>query len=326
MDYQALLTELEQLVRETAELWDPGWVTFNWRRYTFDHVQRVRGLALTLCEREGGDLGVVELAALLHDITKPYDGEYQVDEQGKRAVDENGYWRNRLRPPQRTNAVTALYDGLGLAGQLHNDSGAVIAEHLLAARGVNAETVARVAQTIRDHLRVSNDAPVESRCLYDADTIDANIGLPAFVRNIYINLHFFDQRKPPDTPPIATLLRDEPLGFLGPYVGENLPRWVAGKRQDFIPRLTTAAGRELAAIRLRRLEGTFSCLASELDTFSPNGHRQCLDIVTHYMYNRDDPSIAEETARLAERWLSDEVSPDAKELLKRLRREMAGVE
>jgi putative nucleotidyltransferase with HDIG domain len=326
MDYQGLLADLEQLVRETGELWDPGWVTFNWRRYTFDHVQRVRGLALTLCEREGGDPCVVELAALLHDITKPYDGEYDVDEQGKRVVDENGYWRNRLRPPQRANAVTALYDRLGLAGMLHNDSGAVIAEHLLAASGVDGSTVARVGQTIRDHLRVSDDGPVESRCLYDADTIDANIGLPAFVRNIYINLHFFDQRRPPDTPTIAALLRDGPMGFLRPYVGENLPRWVAGKRQDFVPRLKTAAGRDLATVRLRRLEATFDCLASELGAFSPNGHKQCLEIVLHYMSNRDDPSIADETARLAEQWLADEASPDARELVQRLQREMAGIE
>ena len=43
----------------------------------------------------------------------------------------------------------------------------------------------------------------------DADTIDANVGLPAFVRNIYINLHFYDQRKAPEAPPIAQVLQDE---------------------------------------------------------------------------------------------------------------------
>ena len=47
-----------------------------------------------------------------------------------------------------------------------------------------AELVSRVALTIRQHLRPPEDAPLESGCLYDADTIDANIGLPAFVRLI----------------------------------------------------------------------------------------------------------------------------------------------
>lgn len=34
----------------------------------FDHVERVRQLALKLAEREGGDRQVIELAALLHDV------------------------------------------------------------------------------------------------------------------------------------------------------------------------------------------------------------------------------------------------------------------
>jgi len=49
MDYSALISELDRLVAETCELWDAGWVTFNWRRYTYDHVQRVRALTATLC-------------------------------------------------------------------------------------------------------------------------------------------------------------------------------------------------------------------------------------------------------------------------------------
>ena len=187
---------LDTLVKETFALWDPGWVTFNWRNYTYDHTQRVRGLAMNLCTQEGGNQLVVELSALLHDITKPYDGEYVVDNEGKRVVDADGYWRNVMRPPQRQNEVTELYDSLQLANKLHNDSGADIAYALLCRRGLDQPLCARVAQTIRDHLRPAEDAPIESRCLYDADTIDANIGLPAFVRNIYINLHFYETRNP----------------------------------------------------------------------------------------------------------------------------------
>ncbi|MBM3190491.1 MAG: HD domain-containing protein, partial [Chloroflexi bacterium] len=155
-----LLTELEDLVRETCLLWGPGWVTFNWRNYTFDHVQRVRGLAMTLCLREGGDALVTELAALLHDITKPFDGEYRVDAQGQRVVDEQGYWHNEVRLPPRRNHIVELYEALGLEGQLHNESGAAIAERLLAERGLPEGMSQRVAQTIRDHLRPPDDAPI----------------------------------------------------------------------------------------------------------------------------------------------------------------------
>ena len=101
MEYERLLDALDQLLIETFGLWDPGWVTFNWRAYTYDHTQRVTGLAVTLCEREGGDCQVTRLAALLHDITKPYDGEYVVGPDGKRLLDERGFWYNQVQETYR---------------------------------------------------------------------------------------------------------------------------------------------------------------------------------------------------------------------------------
>ena len=135
--------DLAQLVRQTYLLWDPGWVTFNWRGYTYDHVRRVVGLSLTLCRALGGDERVTHLAALLHDITKPYDGEYLTDADGRRLVDERGYWRNEMRQPPRANRVTALYERLGLSGQLHNESGSVLAAELLRERRMQEETCER---------------------------------------------------------------------------------------------------------------------------------------------------------------------------------------
>ena len=54
MEYEALMNDLEELLKETYSLWDPGWVTFNWRGYTYDHVQRVRRLALSICRQATG--------------------------------------------------------------------------------------------------------------------------------------------------------------------------------------------------------------------------------------------------------------------------------
>lgn len=326
MEYISLVRILDEMLRETYRLWDPGWVTFNWRAYTYDHVQRVKGLALNLCSQEGGNLRITELAALLHDITKPYDGEYVVDEEGKRALDSDGYWRNAVRYPVRSNAVTQLYDMLGLAGRLHHESGAIVAHHLLQAEGVDGETCAWVAETIRHHLQPPEHAITEAACLYDADTIDANIGLPAFIRNIYIHLHFHDARKDAGTPPIATLLREAPLDYLRPYVLENLPRWAAGKRRDFVPRLRSESARELAMARLGRLEAVFGWLAQELDDFASNGQGSCLWAVLHFMRHRDDPSIAAEVAYLRDVWLAQERSPRAQVLVDHLHREMVGDE
>jgi putative nucleotidyltransferase with HDIG domain len=325
MEHQQLLTDLDALLRETFALWDPGWVTFNWRAYTYDHTLRVTGLATTLCRQEGGDVVVTELAALLHDITKPYDGEYVVDAEGKRVVDERGYWHNEVRRPPRGNAVTALYDELGLAGTLHNESGAILAERLLRDRGVKPDFCARVAETIRHHLLPPEGAPVESGCLYDADTIDANIGLPAFVRNIYIHLHYHDRRKAPEAPTIETLLRERPLEYLQPYIRENLPTWNEGKRRDFVPRLRTVAGRTLAQARLDRLAETLAWLGQELDAYAEQADHTGVDVVLHYMTHCDEPSIAEETRYLAERWLNGQTSPHSRALVEAIQREIEGV-
>lgn len=326
VEHTALIAELDELVAETYRLWDSGWVTFNWRSYTYDHVQRVRGLARTLCMREEGDPLVCELASLLHDITKPYDGEHVVDAEGKRVVDANGFWHNAPRPPARSNEVTALYDALGLAGQLHNVSGAVVAEHLLRRRGVDAVTCERVAQAIHDHLRTPSGAPVESCCLSDADTIDANIGLPAFVRNIYIHLHFRDQRLAPGDVPTDVLLREAPLDYLRPYICESLPLWSEGKQRDFVPALFTAAGVRIAQERLAALTAAWDLLRRELDAFEVASKRGAMAVVLHFMRHRDDPSIAEETTCLCETWLAaDHVLPEARALVERLQREMAGL-
>jgi len=327
MPLQDTIQYIDNLLLETVALWDPGWVSFNWRGYTYDHVQRVRSLALTLCERESGDAVVVELAALLHDITKPFDGDYFVDENGKRIVDERGYWQSEVRRPQRSNIVTEMYGALGLRGMLHNESGAIVAQRLLAERGIAPDVCERVATTIRDHLKPDADAPIESQCLYDADCIDANIGLPAFVRNIYINLHFHDIRKAPDAPTLDQKLNTGPLGFVRPYVEDNLTRWAKGKRADFIPRLFTESARALSMQRLDRLDASFADLAQEVnDDYPYHAQHGRLSILMHYIAQRHgDPSIATETDRLADRWQAqDGVSSEARDLLSRIQKEMAG--
>lgn len=324
MDHAALTARLEALLQETYALWEPGWVTFNWRGYTYDHVQRVRALALTLCRAEGGDPWVTELAALLHDLTKPYDGEYLTDAEGKRLVDDHGFWRNALRPPTGRNAVTDLYDRLGLAGRLHNESGAALAEALLRGWGLEPALAARVAGAIHDHLIPPAGAPLESACLYDADTIDANIGLPALVRNIYINLHFYDQRRQPGAPDIVTLLRQAPLDYLRPYLTENLPRWNAGKHRDFTPKLLTATGRRLATERIARLERLLAAMAEDLPRYAAGADHSTVDVALHYMRHAEEPSIAAETAYLAGPWLNGDAPPLTRELLACLQREMAG--
>ncbi len=322
---QTLMTELETLVAQTYLLWEPGWVTFNWREYTWDHVQRVRALAHTFAQREEADTDVVSLAALLHDVTKSYDGEYVTDAFGQRVVDANGQWHNVARAPVGANEVTRLYAELALTGTLHNVSGARVAQALLQRRNVPLERLSSVTAAIEEHLSPPDNAGAESLCLYDADTIDANIGLPAFVRNIYIHVHFFGERNPTARPLAQTLL-DAPLDYLDPYVREKLRPWSHGKLRDFVPRLRTASGRELALARLQRLDEMFDALLRELDDPAPNLASGRLAVLLHYMRHHERASIAAETGALQQWATLNGACDGARSLVRAIANESAGLE
>ena len=94
MDYQKVLTELEDLVLETYSLWDHNRIGFQWRHYTWNHTKRVRAMGMELGRKAGGDVKKLELAGTLHDITKKYDGEILTDEEGKRVTSAQGFWLN----------------------------------------------------------------------------------------------------------------------------------------------------------------------------------------------------------------------------------------
>src|SRR5688572_19449034 len=69
----AALAQVEALVRETFELWDVVRVGFSWRHYYLNHTYRIRNLSVQMAAAEGGDPDLLEMAAILHDITKRYD-------------------------------------------------------------------------------------------------------------------------------------------------------------------------------------------------------------------------------------------------------------
>jgi HD superfamily phosphohydrolase YqeK len=319
-----ILKELEPLVAETYLLWDRDWVGFSWRAYTFDHVQRVRGLTRTIAAAEGGDPVIADLAALLHDIPKAYDGEV-VMKDGKRVLDANGFWKNETLLPDRSNRVTEIYQELGLDGTLHNDSGAKVATALLRERGVDEETISEIAHAIEQHLRPHPTSSIEARALYDADTIDSNIGLPAFYRNIQISLHRLEQSLPERGDSLDRLLGPGLQEYLDTYLRERVPAWIQGKHNDFISRLTTEAGRQIGVARIERLSAVMSDCVSELDAYEEGLRHGRLSIVHRFMSNRKDPTLAEELLVMSDGW-RDEVglTAGATEFVELARRESDG--
>ncbi len=321
---RAVVAELEALVRDTYQLWDEIWVGFSWRNYTFDHVLRVRNLARTLAAREGGDLRAIEFAATLHDVTKSYDGEILMRE-GKRVTDAEGFWLNEKLPPARSNRVTELYERLNLAGTVHHVSGGHVATALLRDYGYDDAFCAAVREIIHAHLRPLPTTSAAGLSLYDADTIDANIGLPAFYRNVQITMHRLEGEYARRGESLDRDLAENLPSFLEGYLGERIPTWIDGKRDDFIARLTTEAGREVARRRIVRLAAEVAAMVAELNDVETNLERGRLAVVRRFVEHRNNPSLTAEIADLRDRWLRT-ASPTegAAGLIENFERELAG--
>lgn len=320
---QDVLAELDALMRSTFQLWDQEWVGFSWRNYTYDHVRRVRNLAINLGQTEGADIRVIDFAAVLHDITKSYDGEI-IMKDGKRVLDANGFWQNEFLEPQRRNAVTEVYDRLGLKGQLHNVSGAEIANALLEERGYPQEFREHVHEVIRTHLMVKDFSSLEGRCIYDADTIDANIGHPAFFRNIHIGMRNMERQYHQRGESLDDFLHQSLRSHLEQYVSEKLPPWIEGKQRDFVQKMTTEAGRQRSLDRIERLRETVEGMREEFARYDEEIEHGRLAVVVYFIRNRKNPALSDQFPELEARWPKG-LDTGAAMFLTTLQREIDGV-
>lgn len=299
-DDARILKELEELVGETFMLWDEKRVGFSWRHYFFNHTQRVRMLSVAIGKSEGVDIRKLEYAALLHDITKRYDGGFLTDKDGKRIINEDGFWLNEMLPPNpnKSNIVTQLYQEYNQAYKLHNVSGALIAELILRNYGFSEDFCKGVGVIILNHLK-PNDSSIEkmkefnsileARILYEADTIDSNLGLVAFFRNIGIHIHGMVNR---------TGRYD-----LREYI-ETIPRWL-NMKEDFIPRMQTDTGRKIGDGRQKRNWEIWSLIEKEKEDFELNEKYGILGIVKYFMSCYDDPSLQEQMSFVKNSWIPE---------------------
>jgi hypothetical protein len=247
---------------------------------------------------EGGDPDLLEMAAILHDITKRYDGNILTGSDGKRVLDEEGFWRNEMVMPDRSNWVTELYDELELQGLIHHVSGAILTDRVLGEHGFEGQYRETVAEVVRGHLKPENLSEtefnrryrlVESRILYDADTIDPNLGLTAFYRNIQINAGGWLRRGV--TPSLEEYVR-------------GLPRWV-NMKDEFIGKMTTERGREIAAERQARNRQLCAQLVHELEALALNEAYGMLGCVCYLMTDAEDPSLHRHARGMREQWLPE---------------------
>lgn len=294
MDFAEITREIESLVSGTFSLWDGGWVEFSWPAYYFNHTKRVEALSLAIGAEEGADQDTLRLAALLHDVTKRYDGQILKDASGNRILDEYGFWKNEICRPNGDggNFVTDRYDSLDLYGTLHSLSGEAIARELLARHGLPPALCAEVGTVIRAHVKPTQHdenlyAAAGSRALYDADTIDANVGLVAFFRNIHIRAHY-------------AALKGEKLD-LREYV-DTIPPWLTMKR-DFLPKLMTETGLRIAEGRLQRVHDLHAELRGEREDYALNIEYGLLGMLAYFAENNELPDMVEQLRHLREVWL-----------------------
>jgi uncharacterized protein len=106
--------------------------------HDWTHVERVRALALKIGKKEKADLGILELAALLHDVAKPQE--------------------------------------MKIKGRFcHAEIGAEIATKILRKHKLGKNIIDRIEHCIAAHRNKNKNAPatLEAIVLYDADKLDA---------------------------------------------------------------------------------------------------------------------------------------------------------
>ena len=292
-DHRTILQELAQLVQDTFSLWREHWVGFSWRNYYFNHTQRVQALSRTLGVNEGANLLALDFAAILHDITKRYDGEIILDSNGQRALDANGFWHNELLLPQKENIVTSLYRQYDLFHTLHNHSGAIVAQHLLETYDLEPTFCHFVRTIIESHLKPDHESDqveyyLEKQILYEADTLDSNIGLTAFYRNIQIRTHH--------------AINKGGHAELSEYI-PTIESWI-NRKQNFMDKIVTATGVVLAETRLQRMKVFYSQILDDYHNhFEASRRYGLLGIMQYFMDHNADPNLTTELAYLQNYWL-----------------------
>lgn len=105
--------------------------------HDWTHVERVRNLALQIGKKEKADLGVIEIAALLHDIAR----KKEMDSKGKIC---------------------------------HAQESAILAKPILKKYKLNKEQIYNILHCIEAHRFRKSLAPktIEAKVIYDADKLD----------------------------------------------------------------------------------------------------------------------------------------------------------
>ncbi len=174
--------------------------------YRYSHVSQVVAVAKDLAKAAGADMDIITTAAWLHDLAKPGMGD--------------------------------------VPG--HGETSAKDAREILLKEGIDPEIVERVCDTIRKHVGLTLDSPLEpmeAQILWEADKL-VKLGVTAFVHMMV----YMQQAKPGFS---LSSLADELRDYLS----------LAGR---IAASMNTKRAQELARIRLDAMKSTSDLLDSEI--------------------------------------------------------------
>ncbi len=192
----------------------------------FDHVRRVRDMALHLGAQVGADLDVVEAAAWLHDVSGAAPSqEGEVDERSS-----------------------------------HEESSATFARKILEDRGWAEPKIRAVEHCIKSHRYRGGVEPesLEARVLFDADKLDV-IGAFGIART----LGYAFQADQPAYAPVSAKFKEQ--GEIEPGEPHSAYHEYLFKLRHVKDRLHTTAARELAQARESLLHAFFDQLRAEAE-------------------------------------------------------------
>ncbi|HEY7268383.1 MAG TPA: hypothetical protein VH951_01025, partial [Dehalococcoidia bacterium] len=119
-------------------------------------------------------------------------------------------------------------------------------------------------------------------------------------------------------------LRENLPDYVQTYFRERIPTWIEGKQRDFIPKMTTEAGRHVAQQRIERLLQVNAHLVAELEALEDALESGRLAVVRYFMENRDNPQLTQQLALLEQRWSGAPEQSSPAELLRHIRAEVEG--
>jgi len=224
-------------------------------------------------------------------------------------IDKNGFWHNELLLPKRENLVSKLYKKFNQFHTLHNVSGALISKKILESYGLSSNFCDSVSSIIESHLKSDTSNNLEEKLLYEADTMDANLGLIAFYRNIQINTHF-------------AKIKNSKVD-LRKYVSRIEP-WI-NRTISFMKNMNTESGTRIANKRYKRMKDFSSNVIEEFKhNFTESVKYGLLGIIKGFMDQNDDPNLHEDIKYFLTGWIperrklvNNEIDPKIKTIFQR---------